>query len=229
MVKDMDLINKLKIKDNKLTIVEKKFLDFYLNKEKYPFKNNEFKFMIVKCNIDKDLIRNIFAGLLKDLMIYKCDNYFLFIYQNKEKINIENYIESLSEDIGQMIGIFEGFNINKNMMNEFIKFIAIFEKYYQDIHFTYLSISDLIIKASNNRDEIKFIKKLLFNNFNQDIQMQRLIEAIFKNNLNISKTAKEIYMHRNTVNNKIMHFENKTSLSIQKFKDDIAIYELLKE
>ena len=51
---------------------------------------------------------------------------------------------------------------------------------------------------------------------------------MFENDLNVSKTSAQIYMHRNTLNLKINTIENNTTLSLRKVKDAFVIYELLK-
>ncbi|MCK4551507.1 MAG: helix-turn-helix domain-containing protein [Tenericutes bacterium] len=46
--------------------------------------------------------------------------------------------------------------------------------------------------------------------------------------MNASKTAKTLYMHRNTLNYRLDNFINKTEIDVRKFKGAIAIYLLFK-
>ena len=68
----------------------------------------------------------------------------------------------------------------------------------------------------------------MLNKYLNDNQFMKFLYALFENNLNVSKTAKNVFMHRNTVNNKLASFENDTTLVLQNFKDAIVVYELLK-
>jgi len=51
---------------------------------------------------------------------------------------------------------------------------------------------------------------------------------MFDNNLNVTKTASEVYMHRNTINNKLDYIKKETGMNIQEFKDAVSMYWLIK-
>ena len=50
---------------------------------------------------------------------------------------------------------------------------------------------------------------------------------MFENNLNVTKTSKQLYMHRNTLNYKLDYIYNITNLNLQVFNDAIAMYILI--
>lgn len=50
---------------------------------------------------------------------------------------------------------------------------------------------------------------------------------MYKNDLNVSKTASAVYMHRNTVINKLDVIKKTSGLDIQRFYDAIAMYNLI--
>ena len=52
---------------------------------------------------------------------------------------------------------------------------------------------------------------------------------MFVNDLNVCKTANYVYMHRNTINNKLITIKEETGLDIQKFQDAVMLYVLLKK
>ena len=55
-----------------------------------------------------------------------------------------------------------------------------------------------------------------------DNDMLTTAEALFNNNLNVSLTARELYMHRNTLIYRIDKIEKETGLNIQKFSDALT-------
>ena len=62
----------------------------------------------------------------------------------------------------------------------------------------------------------------------KDESLLMLANAMFENDLNISMTAKNTYMHRNTVNYKLEQIKDETGLDIRRFKDAVIMYEFLK-
>ena len=52
---------------------------------------------------------------------------------------------------------------------------------------------------------------------------KKSIEKFFKNNLNISETARELYMHRNTLVYKLERLQKLTGLDIRKFDDALTL------
>ncbi|MGF7060452.1 PucR family transcriptional regulator [Brassicibacter mesophilus] len=53
-----------------------------------------------------------------------------------------------------------------------------------------------------------------------DEEMEATIEAFFKNNLNFTDTAKNIFIHRNTLLYRIDKFQKHTGLDLKKFEDN---------
>ena len=113
-----------------------------------------------------------------------------------------------------------------------IGFKIIFEcylKYSYHNSRSYTNNCDLILDlAKKEINELSKIKPYILNKVNNDMQLERLINSMFDNNLNITKTAKDVYMHRNTINNKVDFIKDETGLNLQVFKDAVAMYLLIK-
>ena len=137
------------------------------------------------------------------------------------------FIELFNEDMGTKSLIFEGFYINIDNGRYLLDFLKIIDNEYSFIKM-YSKISDLVLQVNNKRDVISDLKRIVLDKYLTDNEFNILVKTLFKNNLNISKTANDLYMHRNTLNNKLNSFERDTALSIQNFIDAVAIYELLK-
>ena len=151
----------------------------------------------------------------------------MVIYHNKERIKLNNYLDALCEDFGVKMRIFEGFLVNKENNNLFRNFIDIYYRCnFNNVN--YSSINNLVLEGIFSKEEKKILMDLILLKYINDTQFMKFIYSLFENNLNVSKTAKAIFMHRNTVNNKLSSFENDTTLTLQSFKDAIVVYELLK-
>ena len=216
-----------KIETKYLNTNEKIFLSFLKGDSKYPYKGDMFRFLIIKTNISKDMIASFFESLLKDLSIYRLEDLYIVIYNNKERVEIENFADMFNEDVGYKALFFEGFVINKNNRSKFIDFLEMFICNYQFTN-TYSNISDFILAINDKKELLKELRTIVLSKYLNDNSFLNMVNALFKDNLNVSKAASDLYMHRNTLNNKLYSFKNETTLSIQNFNDAVALYELIK-
>ncbi|WP_175631840.1 PucR family transcriptional regulator [Virgibacillus siamensis] len=65
---------------------------------------------------------------------------------------------------------------------------------------------------------------LILGEFRNDEELLKTIEMFFKCNLNISVTAKELYMHRNSLQYRLDKFTDKTGIDIRQFHEAITAY-----
>ena len=83
------------------------------------------------------------------------------------------------------------------------------------------------MQNNTNQEIIKIIKQnVLSKIINQPLVID-LINSFFINNLNVSQTAKLLYMHRNSLINKLEQIEKQTSLNIQNFTDAYVMKTLI--
>ena len=81
---------------------------------------------------------------------------------------------------------------------------------------------------TSSKEQAKELAPVLLNKVLKDESLLMLINTMFENDLNISTTAKNTYMHRNTVNYKLEQIKDETGLDIRRFKDAVIMYEFLK-
>jgi len=60
----------------------------------------------------------------------------------------------------------------------------------------------------------------------KDAELRQSVDAFFDNNLNISETSRNAYMHRNTLLYRIDKIHKLTGLNIRNFHDAVLLYEL---
>ena len=71
------------------------------------------------------------------------------------------------------------------------------------------------------------IVKNILKEYYEDYQMKEVIKTYLDCNMNISQAANKLYMHRNTVMNKIDKFITNTGYDIKKFKNAFIIYHII--
>lgn len=207
---------------------QKQMIDF-LNGNVKTFLLKDKSFFIITSIEDatqEENIINLYNNYLYNSTSIVYKNMIISFYQKKEKMYFQEIIDSLSEDLGTRIKIFEGFRISLKNNLDFLKMFSIIEKY-REKDYSYMNITDVIL--STNTININTIREILLCEELKDYNFITLVREMLKNDLNVSKAANDLYMHRNTLNNKLDTIEFNTSISLRNFKGALSLYELLKE
>ena len=207
---------------------QKQMIDF-LNGNVKTFLLKDKSFFIITSIEDatqEENIINLYNNYLYNSTSIVYKNMIISFYQKKEKMYFQEIIDSLSEDLGTRIKIFEGFRISLKNNLDFLKMFSIIEKY-REKDYSYINITDVIL--STNTMNINTIREILLCEELKDYNFITLVREMLKNDLNVSKAANDLYMHRNTLNNKLDTIEFNTSISLRNFKGALSLYELLKE
>ena len=147
------------------------------------------------------------------------------IYQIAKSAMDDSYIDDIDYHGKNILVIIEG--LTMYLYEEDIrKMFSIIEKY-REKDYSYMNITDVIL--STNTMNINTIREILLCEELKDYNFITLVREMLKNDLNVSKAANDLYMHRNTLNNKLDTIEFNTSISLRNFKGALSLYELLKE
>lgn len=87
-----------------------------------------------------------------------------------------------------------------------------------------LNLAPDLIKVIENKNEGL---KIVLANYYNDHNFKELLNSYFNNNLNVSLTANDIYLHRNTMLYKINNFYEHTGFNLKDFKDCAILYTYL--
>lgn len=199
-------------------------------KDKYPFKNKWFNSFILQLenNNDIDNISMMFEDIIGSCEVVQKDNELIFVYFDDLEFNIKDIVLSISEDFGINIIYFSLPRIYNNE-NKFLEIYNLFIKYLSNKKQGVFGISDLILEVlKNDFNDTLVIKNNVLGKVLNDPLNESLIIGMFENNLNVLKTSKMIYMHRNTLNNKLEMIKKESGLNIQNFQDAVAMYLLIK-
>ncbi len=101
---------------------------------------------------------------------------------------------------------------------------------FKDKIFTNSSMLPTLLKNLNNED-LGWCNNVIddenIKNFLSDDELVRTVEIFLKNNLNISKTSTNGFMHRNTLLYRIEKIKKITGLDVREFEDAVTIYTIL--
>ena len=144
-------------------------------------------------------------------------------YYNEEPLDLESYHMLLVEDFDSEVTILiepylkEEFQLGPDLKG-FVKEIPHNVYYFEDV-ITYIVLKDHEILKNKVREYIT-------NKVNNDVL--HTIREFIENNMNSSKSAKKLFMHRNTLNYRIDNFIESTHINVKTFKGANAIYMLYK-
>lgn len=146
----------------------------------------------------------------------------------EEAIQFEQIIPILTADLSADVRFLVG-----PLLNQFTQGAAIYQSmleigrdvipasrkkvlhYYEAIPF------QLIQQASENKRNQ--IVSTVLQEFQDDAEMLHILQAFFKHHLNISETAKQLYMHRNSLQYRIDKFTKSTGIRVQDFSEAVLV------
>ena len=165
----------------------------------------------------EDVFKTLFGNYIKS---EKLDDY-MFIYNKEFNINeLTDTIQALELDLDSPISIYISYDSKEELLiNEWQLIKGLFNKCGNGIY----TLKDLL-EINRNIDNGMEILKFVLDGTGVD---RNVVEAMALNDLNVSKAAITLYMHRNTLMYKIDRLYEKTGFDIKTFKDLYTLYKLL--
>lgn len=207
--------------------IKNSFLDDLFNQGKVI---EPFRFLIIQ--LEKLSQDNIFAiihsieELCEKIETILINDHLVIFYFDKYFFDFKDILDPITDDLAFDFKIFEGCKITSR--DDFLTLIRLYFSYLGKSFYRYSSISDLVLKVhENNPLKIKELKHIILADIIEDQQLITIIKSLFENNLNITQSSQVVYMHRNTINNKLDMIKRLTGLNIQNFKEAVAMYLLL--
>lgn len=87
--------------------------------------------------------------------------------------------------------------------------------------------STLLLKRTEHDIDDQF-KKQVLKKYYQNEELLHTIKVYLESNQNMSKAAEKLYLHRNTLIQRLDKFHSKTGFDVRKFVDAYIIYSILK-
>ena len=197
----------------------------YLNDNKF------FEFYILNIT-NEDIYYNevieVFSSLIINPLVIN-DNSHTIILSSDINIEIIQTVNALTDDLGIDLKVFKSNKIYCNNYDFLNILKKVYYKYEHMINENFITIKNLCnIIIEKNMDDLNILKPIITNKIFNDSKLYEIVNGMFINDLNVSKTASYVYMHRNTINNKMLVIKEETGLDIQKFQEAVILYALIK-
>lgn len=94
-----------------------------------------------------------------------------------------------------------------------------------NIHLPWKLIFDRLLGCLTEEDQEEFLKQILKRRTEHllDGEMLHTLEHFFELDCNVSETAKQLYIHRNTLLYRLDKFKNETGLDVRRFNDAVLV------
>lgn len=182
------------------------------------------------------MLGSLFADGRQDLLFLQDETHLVLVKAFEKGVNAEkaeNYARSAVDTMLSelMIKVRVGYSTPKETLDELpdanreaslaLRVSGIFQEQREVAAYSRLGIARLIYELPKDLCEL-FLHEVFGNELpDQDIdeEMQVTIRKFFENNLNISETARQLYLHRNTLVYRLERFEKLIGLDIRRFDD----------
>lgn len=204
---------------------EQKIYEYLFENKEFPFNEDQSFIVYYAFESDRTTISELISAMYTNCIFVNYLNYTIVF--SKKFDNVKSMFQALTMDIGYEVVVHEGFLLSSKVEGkELLKYLNFYSKNFEKEAYT--KFTDVVIKANNNQPEvIQTIKKSIIDKIISQHSLVELINTFFINNLNVSQTSKLLYMHRNSLLNKLEQIEKMTLLNIQNFLDAYVMNILL--
>lgn len=207
-----------------------KCYEYLLDDGIYPFKNKKMKMIIYTVNEnDEEVVYDVLNEVYTSCVNVKLYNLNICFFE-ETSTKIVDLFETLAQDLGYNIILHEGLIIHSGYKG--IDILSYIKFYHDSVKVNSKEHSDLADMLlfqdySKHQDLMLAIKTNLFDVLLQDVLIRDIIQVMLKNDLNVSQSAKLLYMNRNSLINKLDSIYKETGLNIQKFTHACVLYFIL--
>ena len=198
----------------------------YLNKKK------EFEFYILNVNKNTSYyneILEVFLDMIINPYVYE-DGDNTIVLSDVINSDVNQIVNVITEDFGYKLQVFKSNKINVSNFEDLDILKKIYLKYKDFMNDSFINIQKLVQTIlEKDINDLNTVKPIILRKINNDPKLYEIVNGMFVNDLNVCKTANYVYMHRNTINNKLNSIKEDTGLDIQKFQDAVMLYVLLKK
>lgn len=158
------------------------------------------------------------------ILKYENDKNTLTIYYTYTSISIAELTNLIVTELYEDITIYE--SIIYKDEKKLIESIEIVKELLDKLQNkeNYITNRDFLINDLSSEN----VKKLILSDYYNDKEMYLTIKTYLEQNQNVSKASEYLYLHRNTLNQRLNKFKSTTNFDVKKFIDGFLIYKLIK-
>lgn len=178
----------------------------------------------------KDAIQELFSEEIPILWITNHEGVIIEEQHiTRESISYEHIIDILMSDLSVYISFFvgpyqKGLDDVKIYFDHIISGAETAFDYSKKSVVTFTEVVPFLFVSQMNPELRLDITKIILQDFINDDETLKMIHAFVQCNLNVSETAKELYMHRNSLQYRLDRFYEKTSIDIRQFQNAMTVY-----
>lgn len=222
-------------------------VDIYSRAKKLHIENNIRRIVyLIETNIDKDMniveiVRSIFPAKTKDFVTAVDEHSIILVKELREKETmdeIEKIAKMISDtlstelnvkvyiSIGTVVSDLKDVSRSYKEAKMALEVGKIFENEKLIVNYEKLGIGRLIYQLPLSLCKM-FIKEVLHGLTMDDFDEETLatVNKFFENNLNVSETSRQLYIHRNTLVYRLDKLQKMTGLDLRNF-DDAIIFKI---
>jgi len=222
-------------------------VDIYSRAKKLHIENNIRRIVyLIETNIDKDMniveiVRSIFPAKTKDFVTAVDEHSIILVKELREKETMDEIekiakmiTDTLSTELNVKVYISIGTVVSdlKDVSRSYkeakmaLEVGKIFESDKYIVNYEKLGIGRLIYQLPLSLCKM-FIKEVLHGLTMDDFDEETLatVNKFFENNLNVSETSRQLYIHRNTLVYRLDKLQKMTGLDLRNF-DDAIIFKI---
>lgn len=222
-------------------------VDIYSRAKKLHIENNIRRIVyLIETNIDKDMniveiVRSIFPAKTKDFVTAVDEHSIILVKELREKETMDEIekIAKMSSDtlstelnvkvyisIGTVVSDLKDVSRSYKEAKMALEVGKIFENDKYIVNYEKLGIGRLIYQLPLSLCKM-FIKEVLHGLTMDDFDDETLatVNKFFENNLNVSETSRQLYIHRNTLVYRLDKLQKMTGLDLRNF-DDAIIFKI---
>lgn len=181
---------------------------------------------VEQLNLDElTTIQSLFSDMLINPKQYVENDKLIVLVREQSDLVFEELINSINTDLYQSLSLYES-----SFFESELELKEDMQKKMLTLKFDRPYLNDKILfydRVLGSIDEQS--KKMILKQFYEDEEFLHSMKIFIEKNQNTSEAAKALYLHRNTLINRLDKFYRVTGFDLKKFEDAAIIYLLIKE
>jgi DNA-binding PucR family transcriptional regulator len=176
---------------------------------------------------DDSMIISLFSEFVDFTRVKTTDHQIILFYEQNTDISFKDVILNVMSDTLTDLRLYASHHYATELERD--QQLEVVRKLLKDIQFAqYFYLDDKILLKHNLNHLTEELKKYILRKFTYDQMMLNSIKVYLESNQNSSVAAKNLYIHRNTLIQRLDKFKEVTGFDVRDFNDAFPIYHLIK-